>query len=246
MLIQTVAFMKTSLGVADDWRQAEECAWHCDNPGEGHRELSNVRKQKYRGCCQAQAQAKCLSFPRKVSSVIVMTRLSRVKMDWTPADAKTHIIVHFLTNKFLSENHQLLVKMNMHQWYILHKYTCVGSGLALDMEEIFHTHNLSNAGPLSVKPCRERPDLKDTRKVTMSSMFLDNSICWSPLWQGSWSLIFTVCHWPWRMLAAWPGRVTRVANIDWRVAPLTLPRSTSNTISESHTVSAAPIWMTRN
>ena len=91
-------------------------------------ELSNVRKQKYRGCCQAQAQAKCLSFPRKVSSVIVMTRLSRVKMDWTPADAKTHIIVHFLTNKFLSENHQLLVKMNMHQCYILHKYTCVGSG----------------------------------------------------------------------------------------------------------------------
>ena len=84
-----------------------------------------------------------------------MTRLSRVKMDWTPADAKTHIIVHFLTNKFLSENHQLLVKMNMHQWYILHKYTCVGSGLALDMEEIFHTHNLSNVGPLSVKPCRE-------------------------------------------------------------------------------------------
>ena len=44
-----------------------------------------------------------------------MTRLSRVKMDWTPADAKAHIIVHFLTNKFLSENHQLLVKMNMHQ-----------------------------------------------------------------------------------------------------------------------------------
>lgn len=72
------------------------------------------------------AQAKCLSSQRKVSSVIVMTQLSHVKTDWTLAHAKTPIIFHFLKNKFLSENHQLLVKMNMHQWYILHKYTVRG------------------------------------------------------------------------------------------------------------------------
>ena len=53
--------------------------------------------------------------------------------------------------------------------------------------------------------------------------------CWCPLWRGSWPLTTVVHCW-----LLWPGRVTRVANIDWRVAPLTSARSTSNTISESH------------
>ena len=41
----------------------------------------------------------------------------------------------------------------------------------MDMEEIFHTHNLSNVGPLSVKPWRERLDPEGTRKVTILEYF---------------------------------------------------------------------------
>ena len=169
------------------------------------RELSDVRKQKYRGCCQAWClgQAKCLSFPRKVSSVIVMTQLSHVKTDWTPADAKTPIIFHFLKNKFLSENHQLLVKMNMHQWYILHKYTVRGVWPWTSRKFFTPTICLMPAHSLSLN-VEVGPG--GSRQSDHRRHFPVSSVTGKP-----------VCHWPWRQSTRC-CRVTRVANIDWRVA----------------------------
>ena len=201
---------------ADDWSQAEVCAWHCDKPGEGHRRVVKCQETEISGMLPGpgpgSAVAKCLSFQRKVSSVIVMTRLSHVKMDWTPADAKTPIIFHFLRNKFLSEIISFWLKWICINDIFYINIPCVGSGPG-------HRGNFSH--PQSVL-CRPTLCLSVWR-------------CWT---QGSQYRVATagvLCdgeggHWP----LLWPGTVTRVANIDWRVAPLTSARSTSNTISESH------------
>ena len=117
---------------ADDWSQAEVCAWHCDKPGEGHRRVVKCQETEISGMLPGpgpgSAVAKCLSFQRKVSSVIVMTRLSHVKMDWTPADAKTPIIFHFLRNKFLSEIISFWLKWICINDIFYINIPCVGSG----------------------------------------------------------------------------------------------------------------------
>ena len=117
---------------ADDWGRAEVCAWHCDKPGEGHRRVVKCQETEISGMLPGpgpgSAVAKCLSFQRKVSSVIVMTRLSHVKMDWTPADAKTPIIFHFLRNKFLSEIISFWLKWICINDIFYINIPCVGSG----------------------------------------------------------------------------------------------------------------------